>query len=67
MYKVDDSVDATIDVDPATESIGVRVAWDGIEVPDLTAFDHLSCAVVIVAGSPRAEIRVPSDGFQERT
>ena len=58
LFNVEGSPEATIDVDPVTDSLGVRVAWDGIEVPRLAGYDRLSCSVVVVAGTPWAEMRV---------
>jgi Putative PD-(D/E)XK family member, (DUF4420) len=58
LFRVDGPPDATIDVDTATDSVGVRVAWDGSEVPSLAGYDRLSCGVVVVTGTAWAEIRV---------
>jgi hypothetical protein len=58
LYPLDGVPRATIDVDPPTNSVGVRVEWDGIDVPELAEYDHISCSVVLVAGAPWAEMRV---------
>ena len=69
LYNVGGQVGATIDVDPATASVGLRIPWDGIDVPDFTSYDHLATSVVKVAEEPWAELRlsgrpVISDGYR---
>ncbi len=43
---------------PGDGGVAVLVAWDGIEVPDLAVFEHLSARVVTSSGRAWAELAI---------